>query len=264
MKGLKKRVVQGETLIGCWLNIGSAITAEIVGLSGYDWVLIDLEHGSGGETNLLHQLQALEHTPTTVIVRVESNESVRVTRVLDLGVEGVMVPRILNEGEAKEVAKAWQYPPKGIRGMAKMTRATKYGSDFQSYYERYSNEILGLIQIETLEVLDHLDEVAAIDGVDVLFIGPADLSLSMGIFGQLDHPRFIDAVKATVKAAQKAGKATGILLFNPDDFKFYQELGITFIACGADATFVSDGAREMAKKLDSIRGGKGSKNHTNS
>jgi 4-hydroxy-2-oxoheptanedioate aldolase len=109
------------------------------------------------------------------------------------------------------------------------------------------------MQIESPEALLHLDEIAAIDGVDVLFIGPADLSMSLGIFGQFDHPLFVDAVNATVAAAERAGKATGILLFNPDDYARYFELGIRMIACGADATFVAEGSRTMASRLQTIR-----------
>lgn len=254
MKNLKKRLKQGETLNGCWLNLGSAVTAEIVGLSGFDWVLIDLEHGAGGEKDVLHQLQALEHTAAAPIVRVESFERQRFHRVLDMGAEGVMCPRINNLEEAKLVVKALRYPPEGSRGVAKMVRATNFGKDFDAYHREANEHILGVLQIETLEALDHLDAIAALDGIDVLFIGPADLSMALGIFGQFDHPTFKDALKATVNAAQKAGKATGILLFNQEDYSTYHDMGIKMIACGADATFVANGAKQMAAQLNRMRG----------
>jgi 2-keto-3-deoxy-L-rhamnonate aldolase RhmA len=253
MKNLKKRLQQGETLHGCWLNTGSSLTAEIVGLAGFDWVLIDLEHGAGSEKGVLYQLQALEHTATAAIVRVESSESQRIHRVLDMGAEGVMCPKILNPAGAQKLVQGLHYPPFGGRGVAKMVRATGFGVHFQDYYEQSRANILGIAQIETVEVLNHLDEVAATDGVDVLFIGPADLSMELGIFGQFDHPRFLEAVRETVNAAQKAGKATGILFFNTDEYNAYHALGIRFIACGSDATFVAEGARTMAKKLDHLR-----------
>lgn len=253
MKNLKKRLKQGETLNGCWLNLGSSLTAEIVGLSGFDWVLIDLEHGAGGEKDVLHQLQALEHTPAAPIVRVESYERQRIHRVLDMGAEGIMCPRINNLEEAKQAVSALLYPPEGSRGVAKMVRATGFGKDFDAYRTQAKDNILGVLQIETVEVLDHLDTIAALEGIDVLFIGPADLSMALGIFGQFDHPTFKDALKATVNAAQKAGKATGILLFNPEDYPIYHEMGIRMIACGADATFIANGARTMADRLDSLR-----------
>ena len=253
MKNLKKRLRQGETLNGCWLNLGTPITAEIAGLAGFDWVLIDLEHGAGVEKDVLYQLQALQHTPAAPIVRVEGVQRQRIHRVLDMGAEGIMCPRINNAAEAKEVANGLQYPPDGKRGVAKMVRATGFGQNFTDYYKNAKENIVGIVQIETVEVLNHLDEIAAMDGIDVLFIGPADLTMELGIFGQFDHPLFKDALKATVNAASKAGKATGILFFNPDDYKTYHHLGIRMIACGSDATFIADGARNMANKLSAAR-----------
>src|SRR5690554_4091895 len=124
MENLKSRIINGETVNGCWLNLGSPLTAEIVGMAGFDWVLIDLEHGSGSEKDLLHQLQALQHTPATPIVRVESAERQRIHRALDMGAAGVMCPRVHHVEEATAVARALRYPPSGVRGVAKMVRAT--------------------------------------------------------------------------------------------------------------------------------------------
>jgi 4-hydroxy-2-oxoheptanedioate aldolase len=253
MKNLKKRIQQGETVNGCWLNLGSSLTAEIVGLAGFDWVLIDLEHGAGNEKDVLSQLQALESTPTAAFVRVESADHARIAHVLDMGAEGVMCPKVNNADEAKEVINAMHYPPFGNRGVAKMVRATAFGLNFNQYYAESKDNILGIVQIETKESLNHLDEIAAVEGVDVLFIGPADLSMELGIFEQFDNSIFLDAVKNIVHAAQNAGKATGILFFNPDDYKKYHDMGIKFIACGADATFVANGSREMAKRLRDMK-----------
>lgn len=253
MKNLKQRLKNGETLNGCWLNLGSSLTAEIVGLSGFDWVLIDLEHGAGTERDVLAQLQALESTPAGTIVRVESSESQRIHRVLDMGAEGIMCPKVHTPDEARKVVSGLYYPPFGNRGVAKMVRASQFAQNFQQYYDTSRDNILGVVQIETAEVLNHLDEVAGIEGVDVLFIGPADLSMELGIFGQFDHPTFKEAVQETVNAAQKAGKSVGILFFNPQDYQRYHDLGIRLIACGADATFVAEGARTMARKLSEMR-----------
>ena len=253
MKNLKQRLQNGEAVNGCWLNLGSPLTAEIVGQSGFDWVLIDLEHGAGSEKDVLAQLQALASTPTVAFVRVESGDAARISRVLDMGAAGIMCPKVNNAAEAKKVINGIHYPPFGNRGVAKMVRATAFGLNFDQYYKESKENILGIIQIETVEALNHLDEIAALEGVDVLFIGPADLSMELGIFGQFDNPIFLDAVKNIVQAAQNAGKATGILFFNPGDYKKYYDMGIRFIACGADATFVADGARAMAKKLNESR-----------
>ena len=253
MKNLKKRLKQGETLNGCWLNLGSPLTAEIVGQAGFDWVLIDLEHGAGVEKDVLAQLQALENSPSAVLVRVESAESPRISRILDMGAEGIMCPKVDNAIEAKKVINGLHYPPFGNRGVAKMVRATQFGLNFNTYYDESRDNILGIVQIETLEALENLDKIAAVEGVDVLFIGPADLSMAMGIFGQFDHPTFIEALNKIVEAAQKTNKSIGILIFNPNDYDKYHNMGIRFIACGSDATFVAEGARLMAKKLNGFK-----------
>lgn len=253
MKGIKQRIQSGETVLGCWLNLGNALTAEIVGKAGYDWVLIDLEHGAGNEKDVLSQLQALGTSSSAALVRVEGHQRQRLHRILDLGAEGIMAPHINNAAEAKEVVEGLRYPPHGVRGVAKMVRATQFGRSFDEYYATANDNILGIVQIESVEALDHLDAIASIDGIDVLFIGPADLSMALGIYGQFDHPLFIDALTRTVDAANKAGKATGILLFNADDLSKYQQMGIRMIACGADATFVAEGARNNLNKLKSLQ-----------
>ncbi len=260
MKHLKKRLKSGETLLGCWLNLGSSLTAEITAVAGFDWVLVDLEHGAGTENNLLYQLQAIQHTPAAPIVRIESYERQRIHRVLDLGAEGVMCPRVETVDEAERFARGLRYPPAGNRGVAKMVRASGFGVNFPAYLEQEQEEIIGILQVETVEALDHLDQIAALDGIDVLFIGPADLSIALGVFGRFDHPLFVDAVKKTVKSAQKYGKAAGILLFNPDDFSMYHEMGIRLFASGSDAVFAAEGARSTFTKLNNLRMGK--TNHT--
>lgn len=253
MKGIKQRIKSGETVFGCWLNLGNALTAEIVGQTGYDWVLIDLEHGAGNEKDVLSQLQSLGTSSSAALVRVEGHQRQRLHRILDLGAEGIMAPHINNAAEAKEFVEGLRYPPHGVRGVAKMVRATQFGRAFDEYYATANKNILGIVQIESVEALGHLDAIASIDGVDVLFIGPADLSMALGIYGQFDHPLFIDALAKTVDAANRAGKATGILLFNADDLSKYQQMGIRMIACGADATFVAEGARNNLSKLKSLR-----------
>jgi 4-hydroxy-2-oxoheptanedioate aldolase len=253
MQSLKKRVLNGETLHGCWLNLGSPLTAEIVGLSGFDWVLIDLEHGAGTEMSTLAQMQALKSTQAVPIVRVESNEAPRIGRVLDMGAMGVMCPKINDAQEAQKAINGLLYPPNGNRGVAKMVRATEFGLKFQSYYDSSAEELLGIVQIETSAALENVEEIAAVNGVDVLFIGPADLTMELGIFGQFDHPKYLEAIKLITSAAKKFGKAIGILFFNVSEYEKYHAMGIRFLACGADATFVAEGARNMSKNLDELR-----------
>lgn len=253
MKNLKKKLQSGEAVNGCWLNLGSSLTAEIVGTADFDWVLIDLEHGAGNEKDVLAQLQALEKSDAAAIIRIESTARQRIHRVLDVGAEGVMCPHVDFIDDAKMMVSGLRYPPHGSRGVAKMVRAAGFGKNFAEYSSNANDTIVGVAQIESMEALEHLDAIAALDGIDVLFIGPADLTMSMGIFSQFDHPLFKDAVTAIINAANKAGKATGILIFNPDEYSTYYNQGIRMIACGADATFVAEGARNMSARLHSIR-----------
>ena len=134
-----------------------------------------------------------------------------------------------------------------------MVRATNFGANFDEYYKTAKENLLGVIQIETLESLHHLDEIAAVDGADVLFIGPADLSMALGIFGQLEHPKFLEAEAAIIAAASKAGKTIGFLLFDPNHFQRYYDKGIRFFACGTDALYLSNGAKQTAKMLNEFK-----------
>lgn len=249
MKGLKQRLKKGETLIGTFLSLGNSITTEIVANAGFDWVVIDLEHGVGTEGDVIQQLLGLNNTKVSAIIRVEAFQRQRIHRVLDFGADGIMCPRIDDATEAALAIKAMQYPPVGIRGVAKMIRAAAYGDSFELYRKKAEDELIGVIQIETLQSLNHLDEIAATDGVDVLFIGPSDLSMALGIFGQTDHPLFLKTVNQIVSASEREGKQTGILLADPADLKKYSEMGIRFIACGTDAGFLSKGAKQTASAM---------------
>ncbi len=252
-RNLKQRLKDDEAVHGCWLNMGSSISAEIIGSAGFDWTLIDLEHGIGSESNLIYQLQALEGSGATPIVRSESLEVARVKRVLDIGASGIMFPQIQNAEEARLAISNMYYPPIGRRGLAKMIRASSYGTNFDNYFNAVAENLLGVIQIETIESLKHLDEIAAIDGVDVLFLGPADLSLALGIQGQWDHPNFISAVEAIGKAARQAGKAAGVLFFDVDQYDFYYNNGFRFLASGSDMVFVSQGAKALSTSLSKCK-----------
>jgi 2-keto-3-deoxy-L-rhamnonate aldolase RhmA len=254
MKSLKTRIKNGEAVHGCWLALGSPLTAEIVASAGFDWVLIDLEHGAGSEKDALCQLQAIEHTTATALVRVESIAKQRILKVLDMGAAGIMCPHVNNVNDAKAMVEGLRFPPEGSRGIAKFVRAANFGDNFANYIKTANENIIGIAQIESAEALNNLDEIAATDGIDVLFIGPSDLSAALGIFGQFDHSTYTNAIKAIVAAAQKAGKATGILIANADDYPIYYNYGIRVIACGADSAFVADSARALSGRLSDARG----------
>jgi len=247
---LKKRLIEGETLLGTWLNLGSPLTAEIVGMAGYDWVIIDLEHGAGSEGDALSQMQALSGTSTSALVRVESTARQRVHRMLDFGAEGIMFPHIHDAQIALNARKTMLYPPEGTRGVARMIRASAFGRNFDQYLANAPSDLLGIMQIETQHAVDQSDEIASINGVDVLFIGPADLTMEMGIFGQTESARFLDAVKRVVESAEKHQKAVGILVGFPDQLPLFRDMGIRFLACGSDGNFISQAS---AKNLDTMK-----------
>ena len=249
MKNLKERIKSGETVHGCWINLGSPVAAEIVGKAGFDWVLIDLEHGAGNEAMMLTQLQILAGTSATAIVRTDEASRSKIQRILDYGASGVMFPQFRDETEAREAVSLMYYPPKGTRGMAKMVRATAFSTNVDGYAANLVNSLLGVVQIETLGALDRLDAIASLELVDVLFVGPSDLSLAMGIFNQFTHAEFQRVIKNVVQAAKKHGKVAGVLLQNINEYKMYHDLGYRFIACGADTAFVMKGAAEMAEKM---------------
>ncbi|MBN2610141.1 MAG: hypothetical protein JXB00_01150 [Bacteroidales bacterium] len=252
MKKLKQRLKAGKVHLGTFLSLGSSVASEIISKAGFDFVIIDLEHGVGNEKDILSQLQGVDNGVAASIVRVEGHNRQRVHRVLDLGAEGIMFPRIKTIDEAQKAINSLYYTPEGERGVAKMVRATNFGLNFNEYLANQKKDIIGIIQVETEEILDCLDDVSAIEGVDILFVGPMDLSMALGIFGQFDHPRFTEALKITSQAAAKAGKTCGVLLTNAEQFTGYYELGFRFFTLGADIGFINSGAHNTVKRMVEI------------
>lgn len=249
--GFRARVLAREFLTGSWLNLGSAITAEMAGLAGYDWVLLDHEHGPGSETTIIQQLQAVAATPATCLVRIAANEAPRFKRVLDAGAAGVMVPYVSTPDEARAAVSAMRYPPRGTRGVAKLTRASSFGARFDDYFAHAHEWLVTLTQIETAEAVVNARAIAAVDGVDVLFVGPMDLTTSLGIPGQYGDTRFHDALRSVADAANDAGKAAGILLLDPANLPLCRELGYTVVALGSDGGAVVAGLKQSLATLRS-------------
>jgi 4-hydroxy-2-oxoheptanedioate aldolase len=253
MKYLYDQVRRGERLFGTWSNLGSSIASEIAGLAGFDWVLIDLEHGSGDYGNLVHQIQAVSATPAAPIVRVAWNDPVAFKRILDLGASGLMVPYVQNADEARRAVQAMRYPPNGIRGVASLNRATGFGAEFSEYVRRADTELLTVVQIETPLAVENAPEIASVDGVDVLFVGPLDLSTGLGVQGKYDDPTYLAAIDRVSAAAEAAGKASGILLLDPLSVAPMLERGLRFIALGSDGGAVAAGMRANAALVAKYR-----------
>ena len=224
---LVQRVRHGEYLRGTFLNLGSALVAEVCALSGFDWLLVDLEHGAGGEEGLADQLA----------------ERIRVGHLLDLGVEGVMFPRLETPEEVRAALAHLWYPPRGDRGIAGYNRARRFGGDGLTGDE-VNEGILAVVQVESVTALENLDEIAALDGVDALFIGPADLSAALGVAGQLEHPVFQDALDKVVAAATRNDIAAGIFVGDPTQVPTYRNRGFRFLSVGSDSSLLRGAALE--------------------
>ena len=253
INSIRERVLNRELISGTFINLGSSLTVEMAGSSGFEWVLIDVEHGAGDQESLVHQLQAVGATPAAPIVRIANNDPPRFKRVLDLGASGIMVPYVSSVAEAEQAVASMRYPPRGIRGVAKLNRGSAFGQEFDDYFARAHELLLTVIQIETAEAVDCIDDLAAVDGVDVLFIGPLDLSVNLGIPQQFDNPRFLEARSKVSEAAQKAGKAAGILLLSPDQVEDTVEAGFTFVALGSDGGLVAAGMKQLASAFDKYK-----------
>ena len=239
---LRNRIHAGETTFGVWCGLGSPGAAELLGLAGYDWVVIDLEHGLATETDLVAHLTAVETTGAAAIVRPPSGERLRIGRALDLGAAGIVVPRLDSAAEVKEAVTFLRYPPEGQRGVALLTRGARNGAVGHGAVSTVNRDIVGIVQVESPGAVKDARAFAATDGVDVLFVGPADLSHSLGVPGQFQHETYLDALKTVVEACRAEDKAAGILLYDPATFEAHLELGFRFIGVGSDTSFVVNGA----------------------
>ncbi len=246
MRFIRERVLSGEVMFGVGANLGSSLTVEMISTGGFDWTWIDCEHGTGDYSELITQMQAASIGNAPPVVRIAWNEVPRFKRVLDLGAVGVMVPYVNTAAEAKQAAEAMRYPPEGIRGVAKFNRACGFGQDFDEYFQKANSNLLTIVQIESEEGVNNAPQIAAVDGIDVLFIGPLDLSVNLGIAQQFEHPRFLDAMDNVSTACKKNGKAAGILVPNLDHLEKWIANGFTFLVVGSDGGMVASGLRNLA------------------
>lgn len=250
-RSFRDRTLAGETLFGLFLDLASPASAELCAAAGYDWLLVDLEHGAATEADLIGLLHAVEVGGSAApLVRPQSGERIRIGRALDMGARGIMVPRLDSADQAREAVTYLRYPPDGIRGVATRVRGAGLGAVGHADVQRLNERVVGIIQIESVGGLRDADAIAAIDGVDVLFVGPADLSHSLGIPGQFGHADYLGALERVVAACRAHGKAAGILVYDTAVVARHLELGFTFVGIGADGAFVADGA---ARYLAAVR-----------
>jgi 4-hydroxy-2-oxoheptanedioate aldolase len=242
----KAGLARGELQIGLWSSLCSNIVAEIIGDSGFDWILLDTEHSPNELPGLVSQMQALATGTATPIVRPAWNDPVLIKRVLDAGAQALLLPFVQNAEEAAAAVAATRYPPSGIRGITTSGRAARYGR-VQGYVNRAADEICVLVQVETREALKQIEAIASVDGVDGVFIGPNDLSASFGHIGNWGHPEVQDAIEDAASKIKKTGKAAGILTPNEEEAKKFVQWGYTFVAVGSDLGQLAKSADNLAR-----------------
>ena len=236
-------------VMGTWLSIGSPVIAELAAECGLDWVLIDLEHGSASEAAVPDQLRALRGTKTQGIVRVGAMDPALIGRVLDWGADGIMVPHIRSAEEAAACVAAMRYPPRGARGVSRTVRAFRYGLD---EFPGIKEPVL-LAQIEDPAGVENAEEIARVDGVSVLFVGPADLRFSLAQRSELDLPGYSQCLASVVAAAQRCGKAAGILIRDLDSIAEHVELGFSVLAAQSDLGILRGQYQGLVSSKDSLR-----------
>jgi 2-dehydro-3-deoxyglucarate aldolase len=229
----KRRLLAGETLIGCWCSLANPITTEVLGVAGFDWLLLDGEHSPNDVTTFIPQLMALKDSASAPIVRPSWNDAVEIKRLLDAGFYNFLVPFVQTADDARRAVAATRYPPAGVRGVSVSQRSNRYGT-VADYFTGINAQISVLVQIESRAGLDAAKAIAAVDGIDGIFVGPSDLAAALGHLGNANHPGVQAAIAAIFDAAKSAAKPIGILAPVEADARRYLAMGATFVAVGSD------------------------------
>jgi len=245
---IKKTFKAGGVSIGSWMSMAHVSIAEILATAGYDWVVIETEHTAIDVSEVLRLIVAIEGKGCIPLVRLAWNDPIQAKAVMDSGAAGVLVPMVNSRADAELAVKGVKYPPMGYRGVG-LARAQGYGLTFDAYVEAGNRDSLLMVQIEHIDAVDHIEEIVSVPGIDGTFIGPYDLSMSMGLTGQLDHPEMQAAKKRVLEATRARGLAAGIHLVHPDraqdELGLCVDLGYQFIAMGTDILFLGDSCRRL-------------------
>jgi 2-dehydro-3-deoxy-L-rhamnonate aldolase len=247
----KSALGAGETQLGLWLSCANPYTAEIAATSGYDWLLVDGEHGPNDVPSLLAQLQAVAPYDSHAVVRPVNKDPALIKQILDIGALTLLVPMVDSAQDARNVVAAMHYPPRGIRGVgASIARAARWGR-IEDYVHTIEQQLCLLVQVESTRALENLDEIVRVEGVNGVFIGPADLSASMGHIGDAGHPEVQAAIERAIRHVRSAGKAAGILATDPDSARHYIDCGASFVAIAVDTMLFT---RSMSEALEAVTG----------
>ena len=244
----KRALAAGRQQIGLWCSLSHHYAVEAVAGAGFDWLLLDTEHSPNDLESLVPQLQAVAAYPSSAVVRVPWNDTVMIKRVLDIGAQSLLLPYVQNVEEARAAVAATRYPPAGVRGVAGTTRASRFGR-VKDYARRAEEELCVLVQVETREALAHIEAIAALDGIDGIFIGPADLHASMGFIGQTAEPSVVPQIEEALRRIRRTGKAPGILTADEALARRYIEAGALFTAVGVDVSMLAREADKLAARF---------------
>lgn len=230
---LRADLLAGKRLIGCWCSLANPITTEVLGVAGFDWLLLDGEHSPNDVISFIPQLMALKDSPSAPVVRPSQNDTVEIKRLLDAGFYNFLVPFVESADDARRAVAATRYPPQGVRGVSVSQRSNRYGT-VPGYFTGINEQVCVIVQIESRAGLAAAAEIAAVDGIDCLFVGPSDLAAGLGHLGNANHPDVQAAIASIFDAARQHGKPIGILAPVEADARRYLDQGATFVAVGSD------------------------------
>ena len=247
----KRAITSGKTPVGTWLMSGAPSTAEALGCAGFDFLVVDMEHVPIDVAGMIEILRTVAGTCAQAIVRPPWNDTVMVKRAMDAGAQSLLFPFVQNADEARRAVAATRYPPAGIRGVAATHRGSRYGT-VANYLKRANDEVCVIVQIETTAAFEKLDEIAAVPGVDSIFVGPGDLSASMGHIGDIGHAEVQDKLAAAAAACRRLGKPCGIVGPTPEMVGKFLEYGYSWVAIGSDVGMMVGRAQEYLGKVRGI------------
>jgi len=245
----EKLAESDRSLIGVWACSGSPLVTEVAAGSGVDWLLLDMEHSANTLESTLLQLQVAAAYPVAPLVRVPFNDAVAIKQVLDIGAQNIIVPMVSSAEEARAAVAATRYPPEGVRGVGSALARSARWNRVDRYLQESARHTSLTVQIETVAGVDAAAEIAGVDGVDAVFVGPSDLSASMGLLGQQTHPEVVAAVESVFRAVKGAGKQVGVNAFDPVAADAYIAAGADFVAVGADVALLARATEALAARF---------------
>ncbi|AKL94165.1 5-keto-4-deoxy-D-glucarate aldolase GarL [Clostridium aceticum] len=247
---IQQKLTQGQSVLGPFMKLPSPAVVEIMGLAGFDYVIIDCEHGPLNVLQAEEMVRAAELTGISPVIRVSDKDPVMISRALDIGAAAVQVPQICCKKDAEDVVKAAKFAPIGERGVCRYVRAAKYTAiEKQEYFQKANKETMVIIHIEGEEGVTNIDEILTVKGIDVIFLGPYDLSQSLGLPGQVDHPKVVEKMKEVAKKAKEKNIAVGTFVDHTDAAAKWMELGVQYISYSVDVGILYEKCREVVQQM---------------